>query len=67
LKNEGVQRIHDLLDRGAPVPPVHVENIYVRCAKLLKRRIYGYTKRFSIVPPIIDLVGDMVLASFVAR
>ena len=66
LKNEGVQRIYDLLDRGAPVPPVHVENIYVRGAELLKRRIYGHTKRFGIVPPIINLVGDIVLASFEA-
>jgi hypothetical protein len=29
LKNEGVQRIYNLLDGGAPVPPVHVENVYV--------------------------------------
>jgi hypothetical protein len=66
LKNEGVQRIHNFFDTGAVVPPVQVENIYVRSAKLLKRRIHGYTKGFGIVSPVINLVGDMILASFVA-
>ena len=66
LKNEGVQRIHDFLDTGAVVPPVQVQNIYVCSAKLLKRRIHGYTKRFGIVSPIIDFVSNMILTSFEA-
>ena len=67
LKNEGVQRIHDFFDTGAVVPPVQVQNIYVCRAKLLKRRIHGYTERFGIVSPVINLVGDMILTSFEAR
>ena len=66
LKNEGVERIHDLLDGGSPVPPVQVEKIYVRGAELLERRIHGDTKRFSIVSSIVNLLGDMVLASLKA-
>jgi hypothetical protein len=50
LKDKGVQRIYNLLDGGAIIPPVYVENIYVRGAKFLERRIHGHTKRFGIIP-----------------
>jgi hypothetical protein len=66
LKNEGVQRIYDLLNWGAIVPPVQVENIYVRAAELFERRIDRYTKRFGMIPCIVNLVGDLVLASLEA-
>jgi hypothetical protein len=66
LKNEGVQRIYNLLNWGAIVPPVQVEDIYVWGAELFERRIYRYTKRFGMIPCIVNLVGDLVLASLEA-
>ncbi len=66
LKNEGVQRIHNLLDGGAVVPPVHVEYIDIRGAELVERCIHRHTKGFGMIPSIVNLVGDFVLASLVA-
>ena len=66
LKNEGVQRIYNLFNCCAIVPPVQVENIYVWGAKLFERRIYRDTERFGMIPCIVYLVGDLVLASLEA-
>ncbi len=61
-----MQRIHNLLDGRAEVPPMHVEYIYVRGAELVERRIHGHAKRFGMVPGVVDLVGDLVLTALEA-
>jgi hypothetical protein len=45
---------------------VQVENIYVCGAELFERRIYRNTKRFGMIACIVNLVGDLVLASLEA-
>jgi hypothetical protein len=45
---------------------MHVEYIYVRGAELVERRIHGHTKRFGMVPGVVNLVGDMVLTALEA-
>jgi len=44
---------------------VEVENADIRSAQLLERGVHGDTKRFGIVPGIVDLVSDIVLASLI--
>jgi hypothetical protein len=45
---------------------VYVENIDVRSTQLLERSFYGQMKRFGVVACIVNLVGDIILASLKA-
>ena len=36
LDDQVMKRVHDLLDRGGPVPPMHVQDIDIRGAQFLE-------------------------------
>src|SRR5712691_8676787 len=66
LDDERVQRIHDLMARGAIIPPMNIENVDVRSSQLLERSLYRHMKRFGIVTRVVNLVSDIVLGSLEA-
>jgi hypothetical protein len=66
LEDECVKGRYDLLDGGAIIPPVHVEDVDIRGTELLEGFFHGQMEGFGIVPRIINLVRDVVLTSFVA-
>ena len=41
LHDQVMKRIHDLLNRGRPVPQVHVQDVDIRCTELLERCLNG--------------------------
>ncbi len=58
-----MKRVHDLLDRGGPIPPMYVQDVDVRRAKLLERCPYGDVQGFCIAPGVIHIMSDLILAS----
>lgn len=65
LDDECMQGIHDFLDGGSIIPPVHIENVDIGSAQLLEGFFYGHMERFVVVTRIIDFVRDVVLASLI--
>ena len=41
LDDQIMKSVHDLLDRGGPIPPVHVHDIDIRGAQFLEGRLDG--------------------------
>ena len=62
LDDEIMKSVHDLLDRGGPIPPVHVQDIDVRGAKFLEGCLDGDVEGLCMTPGVIHLVGDFVLS-----
>lgn len=65
LDDECMQGIHDFLDGGTIIPPVHIENVDIGSAQLLEGFFYGHMERFVVVTRIINFVRDVVLASLI--
>ena len=63
LNDQIMKRIHDLLDRGGPIPPVHVQDIDIRRAQFLKGCLDGDVERLCVIPGVIHLVSVFILAS----
>jgi hypothetical protein len=60
-----MKRVHDLFDRGAPIPKVHVQDIDIRGAQLLKGCLDGDVEGLCVIPRVIHLVGVFILASLI--
>ena len=58
-----MKRVHYLFDRGGPIPPVHVQNVDIRGAELLKGCLDGDVERLCVIPGVIHLVSVFILAS----
>ena len=58
-----MQAIHDLLNRGVPVPPVHVQNVDVRSPQLLQAGIYADVHRLDVVTGIHEFLAHIVIAT----
>ena len=56
-----MKRVHDLLDRGGPIPPVHVQDVNIRGAQFLEGCLDGDVEGLCVIPGVIHLVGDFVL------
>jgi hypothetical protein len=57
-----MKSVHDLPDRGGPIPPMHVQDIDVRGAQFLERCLDGDVEGLCVIPGVIHLVGDFVLS-----
>jgi hypothetical protein len=64
LDDQVMKRVHDLLDRSGPIPPVHVQDIDIRGAQFLEGCLDGDVEGLCVIPAVIHLVGVSVLASF---
>ena len=62
LGDQVMKRVHDLLDRGGPIPPVHIQNVDVRGPQLLEGRLDGDVEGLCVIPGVIHLVGVLILA-----
>ena len=60
LDDECVQRVHNLLDGRAMIPPVQVENVEIRSTQLLERSFYRHIEGLGVVTRIVDLVRNIV-------
>jgi hypothetical protein len=63
LDDQVMKRVHDLLDRGGPIPPVHVQDIDIRGAQFLQGCLDGDVEGLCVIPRVIHLVGVFILAS----
>ena len=63
LDDQVMERVHDLLDRSGPIPPVHVQDIDIRGAQFLEGCLDGDVEGFCVIPAVIHLVGVFMLAS----
>lgn len=59
LSDEVVQTVHDLLDAGSVIPPMHIENVDVVCLEFLERRLHGDVQRLDVVPEILRLLLEL--------
>ena len=57
--------VDDLLNRGCPVPPVHIQDIDVGGTKLLERSLDRDVEGLRVISGVIHLVSDLILASLV--
>jgi hypothetical protein len=55
-----MKRVHDLLDRSCPIPPVHVQDIDIRGAQFLEGCLDGDVEGLCVIPAVIHLVGGYV-------
>ena len=62
LDDQIMKRVHDLFDRGGPIPPVHVQDIDIRGAQLLEGCLYGDVEGLCVISGVIHLVGDFLLS-----
>jgi hypothetical protein len=65
LDDQVMKRVHDLLDRGGPIPPVHVQDIDIRGAQFLEERLDGDVEGLCVIPAVIHVVGVFILASLI--
>lgn len=65
LRDEVMQAVHDLLDGGLVVPPMHVKEINVARTQFLQARVDGDVHGLDIVSDVVDLDFDVVLTSLV--
>jgi hypothetical protein len=65
LDDQVMKRIHDFLDRGGPIPPVHVQDIDIRGAQFLEGCLDGEVEGLCVIPGIIHLVGVFVPPSLI--
>jgi hypothetical protein len=63
LDDQIMKRVHDLLDRGGPIPPVHVQDIDIRGAQFLEGCLDGDVEGLCVIPGVIHLVSVFILAS----
>ena len=60
-----MKRVHDLLNRGGPIPPVHVQDIDIRGAQFLEGCLDRDVEGLCVIPGVIHLVGVFILASLI--
>ena len=60
-----MKRVHDLLDRSGPIPPVHVQDIYIRRAQFLEGCLHGDVEGLCVIPGVIHFVGVFIFASLI--
>ena len=65
LGDQVMKRVHDLLNRGGPIPPVHVQDIDIRGAQFLEGCLDRYVEGLCVIPGVIHLVGVFILASLI--
>ena len=65
LRDQVMKGVHDLLNRGGPLPPVHVQDIDVRGTKFLEGCLYGDVEGLGVISGVVDFVSDLILASLV--
>jgi hypothetical protein len=53
-----VKVVHDLFDRRLVIPYVNIENIEVRCAKLLQASVETEAHRLDAVAMIVNFLFD---------
>lgn len=63
LDDQVVKRVHDLFNGGGPVPPVHIQDVDVRCAQLLEGGFNGDSEGLGVISGVVHFVGDLILAS----
>jgi hypothetical protein len=59
LDDQITKCVHDLLDRGGPIPPVHVQDIDIRRPQFLEGCLDG---ELCMIPGVIHLVGVFILS-----
>jgi hypothetical protein len=52
-----VQALHDLLDAGLPIPPVHVQQVNIARAEVLQRRFNRDVHRLDVVSSVVNLLS----------
>ena len=63
LGDEVMKCVHDLLNRGGPIPPVHIQDIDIRRAQFLDGRLDRDVEGLCVIPGVIHLVGIFIFAS----
>ena len=64
-KNKRVQSVHDFFDRRVPVPPMHVQYVDVRCAKLFQTLIYADMHRLDTVSGVVHVLFNRVVTTLI--
>ena len=60
-----MKSIHNLLNRSIPVPPMHIQDVNVRRAKLLETGFDTHMHRLDTVSSIIDFGFNASVTAFV--
>jgi hypothetical protein len=61
LRDEVMKRVHDLLNGGSPIPPVHIQNIDVRGSQFLESGLNGDVQRFCVSSTVVCFVSDVII------
>jgi hypothetical protein len=61
LHDQVMKCVHNLLDRGRPIPPVYIQDIDLRGAQLLEGCLDGDVERLCMISGIIHFVSNFIL------
>ena len=62
MRDQIVKRVHDLLDRCRPIPPVYIQDVDVQRAQLFEGGLHGDVEGLCVISGVIYLVTDLVFA-----
>jgi len=55
--------VHNLFDRGGPIPPMNIQDVDVRRAQFLQGCLDSNAETLCVVSRVVHLVSDIILAS----
>ena len=65
MRDQIVQRIHDLLDRCGPIPPMYVQDVDVRGAQFLDGCLDRDMEGLYVISGVVHLVSEFILSPLV--
>ena len=60
-----MKSVHDLLNGSIPVPPMHIQDVNIRCTKLLETGLNAHMHRLDVISSIVDFGFDAGITAFV--
>jgi len=55
--------IHDLFDRGGPIPPMNIQDVEIRRAQVLQGCLDGNAETLCVISGVVHLVSYTILSS----
>ena len=60
-----MKSVHDLLNRSIPIPPMHIQDVNIRCTKLLETSFNAHMHRLDVISSIVDFGLNAGITAFV--
>ena len=62
LHDQIMKRVHDLINRSGPIPPMHVQDVDVRRTQLLEGCLDGDVEGLCVISGVVHQVSNVILS-----